>query len=898
MLRKALLTGFGIIMFGFPLFTSADVLSDLQATIQALQAQIEQLKGGKVLGASTMCPNLYRNLQRGMRGNDVSQLQQFLTTQYGNFTSEYITGYFGPTTEKAVKQWQCEHKIVCSGSSWSTGYGAVGPTTRRIIAQTCSTSNTTPTVPTIPITSTQPATPATPTTPSTSTVPTTPVTPTAPIQPTNPTQPTNPPAPPTTALSTTPLIKLWLHHEWNQSVDTIPQLPSTYAALMRAAYTPTYSVAALPQVIKSQYVLTAVSYGSGANTPSPSVLNFETPGFDKDELMFLHASDPANLFITSGNERVALTWRPDERSGSTAAAQYAVYRYIAPGSVDTQSLNWWSSLSWQKITTIPATSYQDTDLSCQEGKLCTPIGTTVCYRVQSMTTGGVEENYSIPTCHSYQGWHDRQTLWWDGADVYKTASAPRGDTYANNTYRIDVAFNQASGNALQRVDVYAYRFPSARDGCGANGSTQVNQCVTGFMQFDSASLQGSTLNAATAGDFNTSLTISAVQPIIQIAGNTSSGKNITADPVFRVKMTDTNGNEYWYPQDGYMTVHTNNRIIDRFWTGYNMNPANTSWQNALTSYQNTMAGLGYNAMYLDEWRPLKSVDRGGLQNEAPAIEYPYPTGSGLTAYLQNSSPSDKWVQAIGQLANKLRANQPNMKLIGNTIKRWVGEAVGYTGLIRQAVNLLDGAVEEECIAGAGGIHTGAQWLSDLSVMEEYSQSGKMVVCLTRSNSLHATASGTVDDGIVPERRMYILASWLLINDSNKQMYLAPGEINTDWIKYSPTYQYPQINIFPEYFVPLGAPVGSRTQVGSLWKRDYANGVVYVNPGTSAGSFTLSNSMKKVSLIGGINQPYTSAGSCEAYPSGKCEENPGRVEFVDSPAGQYSVPPGQAMIFVK
>jgi peptidoglycan hydrolase-like protein with peptidoglycan-binding domain len=39
------------------------------------------------------------------------------------------TGYFGPITEAALKQWQSEHGIVSSGSAKTTGYGTFGPRT-------------------------------------------------------------------------------------------------------------------------------------------------------------------------------------------------------------------------------------------------------------------------------------------------------------------------------------------------------------------------------------------------------------------------------------------------------------------------------------------------------------------------------------------------------------------------------------------------------------------------------------------------------------------------------------------------------------------------------------------------------------------------------------------------
>jgi spore germination protein len=69
-----------------------------------------------------------RSLSVGMSGTDVTTVQKELIAK------EYLaagkaTGYFGPLTEAAVKKFQCDQKIICSGASVS-GYGIVGPKTR------------------------------------------------------------------------------------------------------------------------------------------------------------------------------------------------------------------------------------------------------------------------------------------------------------------------------------------------------------------------------------------------------------------------------------------------------------------------------------------------------------------------------------------------------------------------------------------------------------------------------------------------------------------------------------------------------------------------------------------------------------------------------------------------
>ena len=76
-----------------------------------------------------------RQLERGMSGQEVRELQQFLnkagftvaSTGAGSPGNE--TEFFGPATEAAVKKYQSSMGIVSSGDPQSTGYGRVGPRT-------------------------------------------------------------------------------------------------------------------------------------------------------------------------------------------------------------------------------------------------------------------------------------------------------------------------------------------------------------------------------------------------------------------------------------------------------------------------------------------------------------------------------------------------------------------------------------------------------------------------------------------------------------------------------------------------------------------------------------------------------------------------------------------------
>jgi len=109
-----------------------------------------------------------RNMWRGLRGNDVKKLQEFLNSDPNTRISEsglgspgQETNYYGFLTQVAVQNFQCKNGIVCSGSPDTNGYGVVGPKTREKMQEVSSGSGGVGSAPT-PASATPPTpTPAT-----------------------------------------------------------------------------------------------------------------------------------------------------------------------------------------------------------------------------------------------------------------------------------------------------------------------------------------------------------------------------------------------------------------------------------------------------------------------------------------------------------------------------------------------------------------------------------------------------------------------------------------------------------------------------------------------------------------------------------------------------------------
>lgn len=100
-------------------------IKNLGGNISAAPSSAAPAATASATGGITLTKTLYL----GVRNSDVLLLQTFLFSK-GYITADNATGYFGPITRSAVRKYQCDTGIVCSGNENSTGYGVVGRLTR------------------------------------------------------------------------------------------------------------------------------------------------------------------------------------------------------------------------------------------------------------------------------------------------------------------------------------------------------------------------------------------------------------------------------------------------------------------------------------------------------------------------------------------------------------------------------------------------------------------------------------------------------------------------------------------------------------------------------------------------------------------------------------------------
>ncbi len=111
-------------------------INTLLAQIKALQDQLAALQGGS---NTPLCLDLSYNFgpndTDATTGGEVTKIQRFLVS-HGLMSATLPFGYFGPATMRALQAWQTQKGIVSSGAPDSTGYGFLGPKTRRALACT------------------------------------------------------------------------------------------------------------------------------------------------------------------------------------------------------------------------------------------------------------------------------------------------------------------------------------------------------------------------------------------------------------------------------------------------------------------------------------------------------------------------------------------------------------------------------------------------------------------------------------------------------------------------------------------------------------------------------------------------------------------------------------------
>lgn len=110
--------------FAFVTPAKADMLSDLQAQVQALLAQIAALGGGSTTTSGAGCYAFTQSHQQGQSGGEIMWIQKFLNSHgaqvsvSGAGSPGNETAYFGAATKAAVAKFQAANGITPAAGYW------------------------------------------------------------------------------------------------------------------------------------------------------------------------------------------------------------------------------------------------------------------------------------------------------------------------------------------------------------------------------------------------------------------------------------------------------------------------------------------------------------------------------------------------------------------------------------------------------------------------------------------------------------------------------------------------------------------------------------------------------------------------------------------------------------
>jgi hypothetical protein len=125
--------------FAFVTPAKADMLSDLQAQVAALLAQISSLSGSSTPATGAGCYAFTKTHQQGQSGGEIMWIQKFLNSHGAQIAASGAgspgneTAYFGALTKAAVAKWQAANSVSPAAGYW-------GPVTRAKVATVCGSS--------------------------------------------------------------------------------------------------------------------------------------------------------------------------------------------------------------------------------------------------------------------------------------------------------------------------------------------------------------------------------------------------------------------------------------------------------------------------------------------------------------------------------------------------------------------------------------------------------------------------------------------------------------------------------------------------------------------------------------------------------------------------------------
>jgi len=217
-----------------------------------------------------------------------------------------------------------------------------------------------------------------------------------------------------------------------------------------------------------------------------------------------------------------------------------------------------------------------------------------------------------------------------------------------------------------------------------------------------------------------------------------------------------------------------------------MDPGNQAWREFwLSRTQESQEQLGWYGVFLD--------------NVEASLSKVYSLGGNPVNYPDDASYQAA-VKDFLQFIYTSYFKPQGRPLLANVISV-PGPAIWFDYL-----QYLDGAMDESWgVDWHSGYHSLNEWKEELSRAEQTQNMGKYAILIAQGDKTNNS------------RQTFAFASFLLISNGNATF------------RYSYAYNYEEVWLYSNYNVDLGSPLGARYQQGNLWKRDFVNGSVTVDP---------------------------------------------------------------------
>ena len=238
--------------------------------------------------------------------------------------------------------------------------------------------------------------------------------------------------------------------------------------------------------------------------------------------------------------------------------------------------------------------------------------------------------------------------------------------------------------------------------------------------------------------------------------------------------------------DWFLLDSNGNRMVVGDSPGYyRMDPGNQGWREFFVNRViENQTQYGWTGLFLDN----VEASLGKFFGNLPAR---YPTDAQYQAA----------VAGFLQYIDTNYSNRLNRPVVGNIITRR-DDATWFNYL-----QYLDGAMQERFAVNWNETEYLREdlWLQDLNLMEETQSRGKYVILI---------APGWQSD---VDRQKFAFASYLLISRGKAAF------------RYSTDDAYREVWLYDNYNIRLGNPLGAKYQQNGIWRRDFANGYVIVDP---------------------------------------------------------------------